>query len=40
MNITVIGAGYVGFSTAVLLSKYFNVTVLEKDNNKIKNKYK
>ena len=35
MKITVVGAGYVGFSLALLLSKQNDVVILEKDEKKI-----
>ena len=35
VNITVVGAGYVGMSIAVLLSQHNNVTLLEKDPDKV-----
>ena len=34
-KITIVGAGYVGYSLAVLLSKKNNVFLLEKDEKKI-----
>ena len=35
-KITIVGAGYVGMSLSMLLSKFNSVTVLDKDNQKIK----
>ena len=35
-NITVIGAGYVGFSYAYLLSKHYNVTLYDINDTKVK----
>ena len=34
-NVTVIGAGYVGLSLSLALSKYYDVTIIEIDSKKV-----
>ena len=35
MNITVVGAGYVGLSLAILIAQKYNVTIFDTDQSKI-----